>query len=359
VFKVSLAIFFTFASFGFVTDLFHPLSKPPVSLILGCIFSGVSAAAFLLVTMRRPRFLVLLIPAVIAAAIGLTKLPEYQNTVAISSELQHRLILDAVMIQLLINLGYWVFINFIETEGFRHLRYQTEVELAEDLQSTLVPPLSLRTEHIEIVGRSLPSSNMGGDLADALQSEDTITCYIADVSGHGIAAGVLMGMVKTAVRMAALRGEMLDSILQSVHRVLPGVKPPNAYVTVAGLRFHGQSVAEYATAGHLPILHYRRTTGAVERLSLEQFPVGMIPTAEYCAAEVTYASGDIFVLLTDGIVEVADSRDREFGLERVEQLLSENAASPLGDLADVITSAAGAHGARTDDQTVLLARIAG
>jgi serine phosphatase RsbU (regulator of sigma subunit) len=136
------------------------------------------------------------------------------------------------------------------------------------------------------------------------------------------------------------------------------VKPSNAYVTVAGLRFHGQAVAEYATAGHLPILHYRRKTGAVERLSIEQFPVGMIPNAEYRASEVTYSSGDIFVLLTDGIVEVADSGDREFGLERVEQLLSENAANPLGEIADVITRAAAAHGVRTDDQTLLLARIA-
>lgn len=107
------------------------------------------------------------------------------------------------MIQLLINLGYWVFINFIETEGFRHLRYQTEVELAEQLQSTLVPPILLRTEHLEIAGRSLPSSNMGGDLADTLQSEDSVICDIADVSGHGIAAGVLMGMVKTAVRLTS------------------------------------------------------------------------------------------------------------------------------------------------------------
>jgi hypothetical protein len=68
--------------------------------------------------------------------------------------------LDAVLIEVMIYVGYGLFLNFIETEGFRHLRYQTEMELAEQLRTTLVPPLSLRTGWLEIVSRSIPSSKM-------------------------------------------------------------------------------------------------------------------------------------------------------------------------------------------------------
>jgi len=357
-FKLSLAVFFTFASVGFLVDLFHPDSDPLSSLIVWAIFDGVSAAAFLLVSMRRPKRLAILIPGVIAGALALFFfLPSYRGMPSIADVLRRRLILDAALILGLLYVGYTLFLIFIETEGFRHLRNQAEVELAERLQTTLVPPVSLRTAWLEVEARSIPSSEMGGDLADALVADNSVTCYVADVSGHGIAAGVLMGMVKVAVRMALTRGERFDGALRSLHEVLPSVKEPNAYVTVAGLRFTEPNIAEYSTAGHLPILHYRHNTRSTERLVVEQFPIGMFPAAEYRAATAECGYGDIFVMLTDGIIEVANTQDEEFGLGRVEQLLSENAARPLAEIADIIMNAAAGHGRQDDDQTILLAKI--
>jgi serine phosphatase RsbU (regulator of sigma subunit) len=64
-------------------------------------------------------------------------------------------------------------------------------------------------------------------------------------------------------------------------------------------------------------------------------------------------------MLTDGIVEVTNGGDEEFGLERVEKLLLENAARPLAEIAEIMIRAAGAHGPQMDDQTILVVRIAG
>ena len=359
-FKLSLAIFFTFASVGFVVDLFHPDSEPLFSLVVWAIFDGLCAVAFLLVTLRQPRRLALLIPAVIAGVVILFFfLPSYRGLPAISNILQRRLILDAVLILALIYVGYSLFLMFIETEGFRHLRDQAEIDLAERLQATLVPPLSLKTSWLEVEARSIPSSRMGGDLADALIADDSVTCYVADVSGHGIAAGVLMGMVKTAVRMSLLRGDDLGGIMQSLHRVLPGLKEPNAYVTVAGLRFLNPALVEYSTAGHLPILHYQHKTGAINHLAVEQFPIALIASADYIASATECENGDIFVMLTDGIVETVDARDEEFGFTRIEDMLLENASRPLAEIAQLILRASAAHGSQIDDQTILLARITG
>jgi serine phosphatase RsbU (regulator of sigma subunit) len=166
-----------------------------------------------------------------------------------------------------------------------------------------------------------------------------------------------MGIVKTAMRMALLRGEMLDGVLRSLHSVLPALKEPSSYVTVAGLRFAGPTLAEYSTAGHPPILHYRHAAGTIGRLSIEQFPVGLIAAAEYGAAETECTFGDIFVLLTDGIIEVANGHDEEFGLDRIESLLVENVTRPLAEIAKRVIQAAAAHGTQADDQTILLARI--
>jgi len=200
---------------------------------------------------------------------------------------------------------------------------------------------------------------MGGDLADALVCGDSLTCYVADVSGHGVAAGLLMGMVKTGVRMSLLRGAELEGVLRELHGVLPGLKEPSSYVTFAGLLFNQPGLARYATAGHGPILHYRYETDTVERLSTEQFPVGIIPAAEYYAATTRYGSGDVFLMLTDGIVEVANTSDEDFGLDRVERLLIENSARPLTEFAETLIGATRVHGHQMDDQTILIAKIIG
>src|SRR5262249_50232075 len=189
--------------------------------------------------------------------------------------------------------------------------------------------------------------------------EDSFTCYVADVSGHGIAAGVLMGMFKTAARMALLRGAQLDEVLREAHGVLPGLKDPGSYVTFAGIRFSQSGIATYSTAGHGPIIRYRHETRAVERLGMEQFPVGLIPAAEYRTGTTRCSPGDVFVLLTDGIVEVASAGDEEFGLDRIERLLLENSARPLAELIDVLLKASRAHGPQLDDQTILLAKVIG
>jgi len=218
IFKLALAVFFTFASVGFINDLFHPRSSPFYSVLTWSVYDGVGALAFLLVAMQPRRWMTALVPASIALTVPLMMviLPSYATPSPVPTDLQRRLILDAVFLLGMINTGYILFLVFIETEGVKHLRIQTELDLAEQLQTTLVPPVSLRTAYVEVESRSIPSSKMGGELADTLVSNRSVTCYVADVSGHGIPAGVLMGMVKTAVRMALLRGEQLDGILRSL-----------------------------------------------------------------------------------------------------------------------------------------------
>ena len=64
--------------------------------------------------------------------------------------------------------------------------------LAYQMQSTLVPPLSYTEGHLEAHGRSLPKDDVGGDLMDLVATGNDVTAYVADVSGHGFRAGVLM-----------------------------------------------------------------------------------------------------------------------------------------------------------------------
>src|SRR5690348_3544877 len=173
--------------------------------------------------------------------------------------------------------------------------------LGSQMQSTLVPPLSYSGAKLVAHGRSLPKYDVGGDLMDLVVNGDDVTAYVADVSGHGFRAGVLMGMVKTAVRYGLLLGQPLAKLLEDLNRVLPAVKEPNMYATFAALRFHGGDQAEYVSAGHVPLLHYQPSTGVVKKHCRPQLPLGLVAGEGYSSTTIPYAARDIFVMTTDGI----------------------------------------------------------
>lgn len=93
------------------------------------------------------------------------------------------------------------------------------------------------------------------------------------------------------------------------------------------------------------------------RLSTEQLPLGLIPGSPYASERVSYAPRDLFLMLTDGITEVVNERDEDFGLVRLEQLLSQHAAQPLSQLWDLVMQEVKQHGVQQDDQSLLLLRV--
>ena len=88
-----------------------------------------------------------------------------------------RLKMDGLLVSVSAGLGYTALLLFVGTQGVRHVRVRTELELAEQLQQTLAPPLADSNAGYEIQGRSMPSSQMGGDLLDAVNDGDALTCY--------------------------------------------------------------------------------------------------------------------------------------------------------------------------------------
>jgi sigma-B regulation protein RsbU (phosphoserine phosphatase) len=182
--------------------------------------------------------------------------------------------------------------SFVTTEGLDSVRMQTELLLAHGIQATLVPAISLQTAGFEVYGKSLPSAEMGGDLIDVIDSNGNLLVYIADVSGHGLGAGQLMGMLKTAMRVSFQFQPQPTALLESADRVLPAVKEADMYATLALLQFDGSAQAEYASAGHVPVLHYRDRTGDVASLWMQQFPLGLIPGGCYESQRVSFSSRD-------------------------------------------------------------------
>jgi Stage II sporulation protein E (SpoIIE) len=254
-------------------------------------------------------------------------------------------------------LGIRLLLSFVTTEGVANVRMHTELALAHDIQATLEPTVSFQTTSFEVYGKSIPSTEMGGALVDVIESDGSLLAYVADISGHGLPAGQLMGMLNAALRVSLQFHQQPVALLESADRVLPAVKGPDMYATFALLHFDSSAQAEYALAGHVPILHYRHRSGDTARLSMEQLPLGLIPGGRYASQRVSYSPGDLFLLLTDGITEVVNERDEEFGLARGEQLLNQHADPPLSRIWELVMGEVKQHGVQQDDQSLLLLRV--
>ena len=368
--------FFSTAVVGFAADLLQLNVQPLGRGFFWPLFFGAAAVGVLVSNVKRVRPIILTIVVVLATytftwiAGGLSGLGwhglgwlTYPISLAIKpwpipQPLKVRILFDAIGIIISGGLGYRLLLSFVSNEGLANVRMQTELSLAHGIQATLVPDLWLQTERFEVYGKSIPSTEMGGDLIDIIENgHGNLLAYIGDISGHGLAAGQLMGMLKTALRVSLQFDQQPTALLESADRVLPAVKEPDMYATLALLHLDGSTQAEYALAGHLPILHYRHSSGDTARLSMEQFPLGLIPGGHYATQRVRYSPGDIFLLLTDGITDVMNERDEEFGLTRLEQLVNRHAAQGLSQIWEVVMGEVKQHGAQQDDQSLLLIRI--
>ena len=347
-----LAFFFSWSVFGFLVHLLMFDHFPSQAAgLLWAVFVGSLSLLYFVATLKDVR----LIPAVGLLQLGIFFL--LFRPLPTLDVLKQKITVDVFGIGIVTLLGFNYFGSFINTSGLEQIKLRSELALAQAIQQTLVPPVHYRTARCEVYGKSIPSEKVGGDLVEAMAADRSLLAYVADVSGHGIPAGVLMGMVKTAVRVCLLSDQRPAAFLDALNRVLPGVKEEGMYVTLACLRFDaGTAEVEYALAGHPSILHYRRQTGDTRRLGTYQLPLGILP-AKYNTARVGASAGDIFAIVSDGFTELTNLMDEEFGLSRIEELLERNAGRQLPELFDVILAEATRYGKQRDDQTLLLARV--
>jgi serine phosphatase RsbU (regulator of sigma subunit) len=165
-----------------------------------------------------------------------------------------------------------------------------------------------------------------------------------------------MGMVKSSVRTRLQQEPSLAELFTDVNRAIHPLRKSGMFVTVAALRFSGQQDLEFTVAGHLPILRYSQASGAVAELQVRQFPLATQGDTVYGGHRTEYGPGDIFVILTDGITEVAGADGEQLGIASIAGILGESAALPAREIFERIIQRAGDHGPQQDDQTLLVIR---
>ena len=353
------AAFFAFSTLGFVVDALRAEVYPIGFTLAVAGGAGAVAVAYVYsIAFHRKSLWLSVVAQVGFLGIVMLNAPAGQRlSAATAGDVRIKLVVDGLGCFAGFIMSYATFMAFIGTEGTRYMRTHAEIELAGDIHRHLVPVIAIMEDRFEFQGMSLPSQAVGGDLVDFVRLDRGWIGYVADVTGHGVGSGLLMGIVKSAVRTRLRQDATLAGLLTDVNPVVFDLSKPNMFVTLAAVQSDGTDQLTFATAGHLPILHYSTASALVEELTTPQVPVGIFEATRFLSTVVTARSGDIYALVTDGLTEVFDANDAELGLEPIKEMIRVHASRSLSEIAERIVDLSRGYGVQQDDQTVLLIRV--
>ena len=239
-------------------------------------------------------------------------------------------------------------------------RYERELELAAAIQREILPRSLPEIPGVELAAVNISTRHVGGDYYDVFPlSEGRVGFLVADVSGKGVPAALLVSTVHAAVHLQIDEAKTVADLVQRIDRHLRKFAATRKFLTLFfGLLEPDTGLLRYVSAGHNPALLVR-PTGATERLESTGVPVGMLPNSSWREETRRMEPGDLLCVYSDGLTEAVDSRDEEFGLERLTAEVGARRELPLRLLCDEVLAqiADFARGMpQYDDQTVLLVR---
>ena len=246
-------------------------------------------------------------------------------------------------------------------ENRRHLhRLEKELGEARAFQQGLLPPREATHDGLAISCRYVSCSELGGDLYDYASTPGRTALIVADVSGHGVSAAMLTGVVKSAFRSSDAEGYEPAAVVRRVSNSLAAFGSERFVTLFAAVHVAGTGRLRYVNAGHPPGLLWK-ADGRVERLDSTGplvSPALPVRHAKWEQREVPIAEGDQLLMYTDGVLE-AIGDELDWGDERVVAAIGRHAegGAPLLDaiLADVTLTLAGRP--QLDDLTLLTARV--
>ena len=236
-------------------------------------------------------------------------------------------------------------------------RVRTELEIAHNVQQKLFPNQTRQLASIDYSGRCVPAREVSGDYYDFLDvGAAGIGFVLADVSGKGIGAALLMANLQACFRSQAMDALRYPAaMLRSVNKLFCESTPPEHFATLFFAHYDDRERRlRYANCGHPPPI-LLRADGSVERLSATATVLGVF--SQWTSEEklVDLKTGDTLVIFSDGITEAGIESDTEFGEDGLLSVMRSNRAVTAETLVNHIVDAVA--GEKQDDVTVVAIRV--
>jgi serine phosphatase RsbU (regulator of sigma subunit) len=215
------------------------------------------------------------------------------------------------------------------------LEINTELEMAREIQLSILPHTLPNLEGLDIAARFLPMTSVAGDYYDFIAIDDQhLGILIADVSGHGLPSALIASMLQVALTAQVANASEPAKVLSGLNQALCGKFTAN-FVTAAYVYLDlKDNLMRYASAGHPPLLLFRASSGKVTKIIENGLILGMFPEATYETLEIPVEPGDRFVLYTDGILEAANRLQEQYGAERFMRFMENNTSLSADHFAD-------------------------
>ena len=246
-----------------------------------------------------------------------------------------------------------------ESARQHELKVRTELEIARHVQQKLLPQQFKTLSTLDYSAVCIPAREVGGDYYDFFDlGPDRLAGLLADVSGKGVAAAMLMANLQACFR-SQFDGHFRDAgtLLETVNRLFHASTPIEQYVTLFYFEYDNRSrLLRFVNCGHLPPALFR-ADGTVERLTPTSTVLGLFPHCTCECQELVLRERDLLAIFTDGVVDFLDQNGDEFGEERflslVQSVRTLGAQPATRHLSERLRSAS--EGAdQFDDQTIVL-----
>jgi sigma-B regulation protein RsbU (phosphoserine phosphatase) len=237
---------------------------------------------------------------------------------------------------------------------------EAELELSQTLQRALLPQQMPPISGLDIAAYSRPAQIVTGDYFDFVQFKDGLPgIVIADISGHGVSAGMLMTSLQTAFHTLVPDSISPVEVLERINRLYMHNIRLTSFVTVFFGKFDPAShILSYASAGH-PAYLYRAHSDQDIWLDRTAPAIGLVEGAHIGLQEVELSPGDVLVLFTDGITEAMNSNHFQFGNEALARVIRQHKGSPARTIMSEILKSVNTHiqeSAVSDDITLVVSK---
>jgi serine phosphatase RsbU (regulator of sigma subunit)/anti-sigma regulatory factor (Ser/Thr protein kinase) len=242
-------------------------------------------------------------------------------------------------------------------------RMQRELEIAAEIQVSLLPHGLPEVAGVEFAVASLPATEVGGDFYDFIfPNEEDLGVVVGDVAGKGVPAAMLTSLARTILRVEAGHGQSPQRVITQTNQALiQDLQQAEMFVTALVAYLNPTDLTlTYANAGHTPALWWSADQGRFELLTATTPPLGIRSAETGSDQRLQLSPGDFVVFYTDGITEAVSPDDQLFGGERLKEALITHAGSTADDLVQSVLSAVRAFRRGTpwsDDLTMIAMRV--
>lgn len=235
-------------------------------------------------------------------------------------------------------------------------------QIARAIQQGLLPQGSPQLPGFDIAGFCQPAEETGGDTYDFMPlSDGRLMVVVADATGHGIGAALVIAQTRAILRTGCLQGRDLNTIMATANDLLLQDLGNSRFVTCfLGVLDPQHDLLTFVSAGHGPILVYHRDQDSFDKLSATAVPLAIMEESVF-TGEITrtFGPGDFILIATDGFFEATDADREPFGIWRMMDLLRRDRDLSPREMIDNLYSALGQYTGRTtqiDDVTAVVIR---